>query len=220
MVAAGVGAHEHRSGCLVTPVVAIVDDDIAVRDGIALLLRTVRVPSRQFGDAATLFDAIAVFADIGCVLLDMRMPDMNGLDALERLRHQADLPVIVLTGHGSIDACRQAFKRGAADFLQKPVDEDKLIAAVQHALRSHVVLRDVEKARQQRMAGLASLSGREREVLDWVVRGASSKEIARVLGISPRTVETHRATLLGKLDVNSLVELVRDFSPLLGESSP
>lgn len=203
-----------------TPIVAIVDDDSAVRDGIALLLRTVCVSSRQFGDAATLFDAIAVCPDIGCVLLDMRMPGMNGLDALERLRNQADLPVIVLTGHGSIDTCRQAFKRGAVDFLQKPVDDDKLITAVQHALRSHVVLRDMERARQQRLAGLVSLSGREREVLDWIVRGASSKEIARVLGISPRTVETYRAALFGKLDVNSLVELVRDFSPLLSESTP
>ncbi|VVE27916.1 response regulator transcription factor [Pandoraea anhela] len=202
------------------PDVAIVDDDSAVRDGIALLLRTVGVPSRQFCDAGALFDAIAASPGIGCVLLDIRMPGMNGLDALERLGKPADVPVIVLTGHGSIDTCRQAFKRGAIDFLRKPVDDHELIATVQQALRTHLALRDLERARQHRRAGLASLSGREREVLDWIVKGASNKEIARVLGLSPRTVETYRATLFDKLDVTSLVALVRDFAPLLPRGSP
>ncbi|NIE84124.1 MULTISPECIES: response regulator [unclassified Burkholderia] len=201
------------------PLVAIVDDDRAVRDGVALLLHSVGVPSQRFCDAYALFDTIAAGSAIGCVLLDIRMPGMSGLDALERLGEHADLPVIVFTGHGSIDACRQAFKRGAIDFLRKPVDDDELIAAVQHALRRHQTLRKQDQTRQQRLAELSTLSGREREVLDSIVQGASNKETARLLGLSPRTVETYRATLFDKLRAGSLVELVRDYAPLLRHST-
>lgn len=199
-------------------VVAIVDDDEAVRDGLALLLRTVGLPTRCFADAQA-FLAQADDAALGCVLLDLRMPGMSGLDALDRLGERRDLPVIVLTGHGNVDACRRAFKRGACDFLRKPVDDDELIDVVQQAIRRHADRHGGDAAGYARAGRLATLSARERDVFDGIVRGGSNKEIARDLGLSPRTVETYRAHLFDKLQVASLVELVRDYAALSGGST-
>lgn len=200
-------------------VVAIVDDDEAVRDGLALLLRTVGLRTRRFADAHA-FLAEADDSALGCVLLDLRMPGMSGLDALDCLAGRRSLPVIVLTGHGNVDACRRAFKRGACDFLRKPVDDDELIDVVQQALRGHADRRDGDAAEQARASRVATLSARERDVLDGIVRGGSNKAIARDLGLSPRTVETYRANLFDKLQVASLVELVRDYAAFAGAVTP
>lgn len=196
--------------------VAIVDDDEAVRDGLALLLRTVGLHSRCYADAAA-FLADANDDALGCALVDIRMPGMSGLDLLDHMSERRSLPVIVLTGHGNVDSCRRAFKRGALDFLRKPVDDDELIDAVQEAIRKHTQLRDGADVKQARVARIETLSGREREVLDGIVRGLSNKAIARDLGLSPRTVETYRANVFDKLQVGSVVELVRDHVMLLDE---
>jgi len=202
-----------------TPVVAIVDDDDAVRDGLALLLRTVGLQTRCYPDADT-FLTDANDSALGCALVDIRMPGMSGLDLLDRVSALRDLPVIVMTGHGNIDSCRRAFKRGALDFLRKPVDDDELIDAVQLAIRKYAQSRDGDNAKVERAARIDTLSGREREVLDGIVRGLSNKEIARDLGgLSPRTVETYRANMFDKLQVGSVVELVREYVALLSQQA-
>jgi FixJ family two-component response regulator len=194
--------------------VAIVDDDCAVRDGLALLLSTVGLRTRTYPDATAFLNDSGSVLD--CVLLDIRMPGMSGLDALDCLSERRHLPIIVLSAHGNLDACRRAFKRGAFDFLRKPVDDDELIDAVQQAIRQGARTREHNDAGQRRAARIATLSGREREVLDGIVSGLSNKEIARNLALSPRTVETYRANVFDKLQVSSVVDLVRDYAVLCG----
>lgn len=199
-----------------TPIVAIVDDDEAVREGIALLLRTVGLRTRCYADASAFLEHTHDGA-LGCALVDIRMPGMSGLELLDRVSEHNDLPIIVLTGHGNVDSCRRAFKSGALDFLRKPVDDDELIGVVQQAIRHHTRSRDCNDAKHERAARIATLSAREREVFDGIVRGLSNKEIARDLGgLSPRTVETYRANVFDKLQASSVVELVRDYAILLG----
>lgn len=192
-----------------SPVVYLVDDDPDVRQALTLLLRSIGLRSDAYASGADFiagWDAEA----IGCLILDIRMPGESGLQLLERLTaEQIDLPVIMLTGHGDLAACRRAFRSGALEFLCKPVDEGALIEAVQAAIRRHIGRR--EKASVSRVAQerLARLTERERDVLGQIVEGLSNKQIARVLGLSPRTVETHRANLFEKLQVDSLAQLVR-----------
>lgn len=192
-----------------SPVVYLVDDDPDVREALALLLRSIGLGSDAYA-SGTAFIAGWDADAIGCLILDIRMPGESGLQLLERLAgEQIDLPVIMLTGHGDLAACRRAFRSGALEFLSKPVDEGELIEAVQSAIRSHIGRRQktsVSRAAQER---LARLTDREREVLGQIAEGLSNKQIARVLGLSPRTVETHRANLFEKLQVDSLAQLVR-----------
>jgi len=196
------------------PVVAIVDDDEAVRDGLALLLRTVGLQTRCYPNA-NVFLADAQDASLGCALVDIRMPGMSGLELLDALAARCGLPIVIMTGHGNVDSCRRAFKSGALDFLRKPVDDDELIDAVQRAVRHYTQLRDDNDMKAARAERVATLSAREREVLHGIVRGRSNKEIARDMGgLSPRTVETYRANVFDKLRASSVVELVRDYSVL------
>jgi FixJ family two-component response regulator len=142
----------------------------------------------------------------GCVLADIRMPGMSGLDMQRALaeRHAA-LPVIIITGHGDIDAARQAFKAAASDFLEKPFDDERLVRAIEHALATAAgASRTTTDG-----ARLPTLSTREREVRDLVVAGLDNGAIGASLGISPRTVEVHKARLMAKLGVRNLAELVR-----------
>lgn len=189
--------------------VYLVDDDDAVRRALQLLLQTLGIPVRTFSDPrAFLLDLPSL--PPGCLVLDIRMPAISGLRLQQQLRERSiDWPVIIISGHGDIEACRDAFKQGAIDFLSKPVDEQDLIDAVQKA----VIALDQEQRRaaeaMESRQALDTLTAREREVLDLIVRGFTNRECAGMLGVSPRTVETHRANLAAKLGTHSLVELSR-----------
>jgi two-component system response regulator FixJ len=192
-----------------TAVVHIIDDDDAVRESLGLLLDTAGLAVRTYG-SATAFLAVAQGLGGGCILTDVRMPDLDGL-ALQRRLAEAGvtLPVIVMTGHGDVPIAVAALKAGALDFLEKPFDDERLIAAVRAAL---AVSRDAQRQAAvvaQIAALLASLTRRECEVLDLMVAGHPNKVIAYELGASPRTVEVHRARVMEKMGARSLAELVR-----------
>ena len=148
----------------------------------------------------------------GVILSDVRMPGMDGLDFARAVRAlDPELPVILLTGHGNVEHCRRAFKQGACEFLQKPVDDDVLLEAVQLAVRQHSSRRASQAASQAARDRLARLSGREHDVLQRIAEGMSNKAIARELELSPRTVETYRANVFAKLEVDTLAQLIRDY---------
>ena len=153
---------------------------------------------------------------IGAIVLDVRMPGISGLSVLDLLVAQGvDQPVIMLTGHGSVEMCRRAFKSGAAEFLEKPVDDEQLLEALQNAVRQHVRSRERNHADRAARERYAQLSAREREVLGLIVAGLTNKEIGRALTVSPRTVETHRAHLFAKLEAQSLAQLIRSYAVLV-----
>ncbi len=189
--------------------VFIVEDDAAVRDSLGLLLGLQGFRTQSFSCAE---DFLRIYQPswAGCLLLDVRMPGMNGLELQESLRRQGlALPVIIMTAHGDITTVRTALKSGAVDFLEKPVDPTALLAAVRTALDADAARRragmEAEGARQR----LSVLTGRERQVMELVAKGCHNREIAETLGISPRTVEVHKARVMEKLQVQSVPELVR-----------
>ncbi|KQP13711.1 response regulator transcription factor [Pseudorhodoferax sp. Leaf267] len=196
------------------PLVHLIDDDAAVREALALLIATIGLRVQAWADPAEFlarFDRQA----IGAIVLDVRMPGIGGLTVLERLVDEGvDQPVILLTGHGTVEMCRRAFKAGAAEFLEKPVDEDLLIETLQNAVRQHVRSRERHEADRAARERYAQLSPREREVLGLIVGGLTNKEIGRALGLSPRTVEAHRAHLFDKLEAASLAHLIRGYASL------
>jgi two-component system response regulator FixJ len=189
--------------------VFIVEDDAAVRDSLGLLLGLQGFRTQAFGCAE---DFLRVYqpAWAGCLLLDVRMPGMSGLELQEALRQQnLALPIIIMTAHGDIATVRTALRSGAVDFLEKPVDPDALLAAIRTALDADAARRraaqDAEGTRQR----LSVLTARERQVMELVAKGCHNREIATTLGISPRTVEVHKARVMEKLQVQSVPELVR-----------
>jgi two-component system response regulator FixJ len=189
--------------------VHIIDDDDAVRDSLAVLLDSAGLPVRTYA-SATEFLALAPGLAGGCVLTDVCMPGLDGL-ALQRRLTEAGvaLPVIVMTGHGDVPIAVAALKAGAVDFLEKPFDDERLITAVRAALAANGDARRHAATLAEHAARLASLTKREREVLDLLVAGNPNKTIAYDLGASPRTVEVHRARVMEKMGARSLAELVR-----------
>lgn len=189
--------------------VYLVDDDDAVRKALALLLDTVGLPVTAFAGPESFLARLPKLAP-GCLILDIRMPVLSGLKLQERLREQGiGWPVLIISGHGDIEACRRAFHNGAVDFLSKPVDEQDLIDAIQKA---QGLLDARERARSEQAEAsrlLAGLTPREREVLDRIADGFTTRQIAEGLGLSPRTVESHRAAIGGKLGTTSAAEMTR-----------
>ncbi len=191
------------------PVIYVIDDDDAVRQSIEFLLKTVGISVRGFDSAKAFFEALPQI-EHGCVVTDVRMPEVTGIDVLREVSEKKPgLPVIVITGHGDVPLAVEAMKLGAVDFIEKPFDDDLLIESVRSALT-----RDADATK--RMAEVAeindklnALSNRERQVLQGLVAGKPNKTIAFDLGISPRTVEIYRANLMTKMSANSLSDLVR-----------
>ena len=189
--------------------VYLVDDDEAVRRALGLLLSTVGIEVAGFADPQAFLTQVPRL-EPGCLILDIRMPAISGLKLQERLNERGiDWPTIVISGHGDIEACRRAFRNGAVDFLSKPVDEQDLIDAIQKGQEAleRTLRQRAEKA--EMLTLLAALTPREREVLDRIAQGFTTRQIAVGLGLSPRTVESHRAAIGAKLGTTSQAEMTR-----------
>jgi len=203
-----------------SPLVHLVDDDEAVRNSLALLIGTVGLRVQTWAEPQAFLEGFDRQA-IGVIVLDVRMPGMSGLSLLEALIAQGvDQPVVMLTGHGTVEMCRRAFKAGAAEFLEKPVDDEALLEALQNGVRRHVRSRERNQSDRLARERYAQLSDREREVLGLIVAGLTNKEIGRSLQLSPRTVETHRANLFAKLETQSLAQLIRNYADLAEAGTP
>jgi RNA polymerase sigma factor (sigma-70 family) len=191
------------------PIVAIVDDDPGVRKSLSLLLELRGLRTRAFASAEEFLAALDP-AWASCALIDLRMPGMQGRALQEELlRRDVRLPVIIITAHGDIAAARATFKAGAVDFIEKPIDDEQLVAAIRTALdRDAEARRDAVRAAEL-AARVDRLTERERQVLDRVVAGLHNREIAAELGLSPRTVEVYKARMMDKLQVHRIPDLVR-----------
>ncbi len=189
--------------------VHIVEDDLAVRDGLGLLLGLKGFRVIMFADAESFLLAYRPEWR-GCLLLDIRMPGMDGLTLQRKLREKVcQMPAIIMTGHGDVHSAREAFRAHAVDFLEKPIDYDKLLTAIGEAfaMQQAALLKSASQAGVTQI--LESLTPREREVMELVVAGRHNREIAIILGISARTVEVHKARMMDKLHVEAVPGLVR-----------
>jgi FixJ family two-component response regulator len=189
--------------------VFIVDDDAAVRDALGLLLSLHGYRTAFFADAAAFLRAWTEEFR-GCMLLDIRMPGIDGLTLQKMLREKGcRLPIVIITGHGDVGSARDAFRAEAVDFLEKPLQEDQLIGAIEDAFRRENHDGKDSPAKGEYRRRYASLTPREREVMSLVVAGRHNREIALDLGISVRTVEVHKARMMEKLHVATVADLVR-----------
>jgi two-component system, LuxR family, response regulator FixJ len=189
--------------------VHLVDDDEAIRRSVGFMLKTSGFHVRTYESGVELLKG-APNLEPGCILLDIRMPGMDGLEVQAALRDKGvTLPVIIMTGHGDVSLAVQAMKAGAVDFIEKPFEKAVLLSAIEHGIdRLKKSAADVDRA-DEAAVRLQALTPREREVLDGLAKGLPNKTIAYDLGISPRTVEIHRANVMSKLSVRSLSEALR-----------
>ncbi len=192
----------------VTPVVFVVDDDVSVRESLEALIETAGWRTKTF---ATALDFLAHCRDTSprCLVLDVSLPGLSGLDLQHRLGDRRDLPIIFITGHGDIPMSVQAMKAGAVEFLTKPFSNDVLLAAIRRAIESSSTALDRESEVEQLRRAFASLSPRERQVMTHVVSGRLNKQVGGELGISVITVKAHRGRVMRKMHADSLADLVR-----------
>jgi two-component system, LuxR family, response regulator FixJ len=188
--------------------VYVIDDDGAVRDSLDFLLGAADFDVTLFESAQHFLDALP--SDFGCVVSDVRMPGIDGIELLQRLKaNRSMLPVLIMTGHGDVPLAVEAMKLGAVDFLEKPFEDDRLIGMIDIALKQAESGARSVAATLDIAARIASLSPRERQVMEGLVAGLSNKLIAREYDISPRTIEVYRANVMTKMQVGSLSELIR-----------
>jgi two-component system, LuxR family, response regulator FixJ len=188
--------------------VYVIDDDGAVRDSLDFLLGAADFDVTLFESAQHFLDALP--SDFGCVVSDVRMPGIDGIELLQRLKaNRSMLPVLIMTGHGDVPLAVEAMKLGAVDFLEKPFEDDRLIGMIDIALKQAESGARSVAATLDIAARIASLSPRELQVMEGLVAGLSNKLIAREYDISPRTIEVYRANVMTKMQVGSLSELVR-----------
>ncbi|EJL92148.1 response regulator [Herbaspirillum sp. CF444] len=200
-----------------TPVVYIVDDDDAVRTSLAWLLSSVNIRTECFDGPEAFLKAYDANSQ-SCLILDVRMPEISGFQLQERLKEiGADIPVIFVSGHGDIPMSVRALRNGAVDFLEKPYNSQQMLERIQVTLKSVAGNRQARDRRQHLQGKLKTLTTREREILEKVILGASSKIIARDLNISVKTVDVHRASIKDKLGCQSTASLVRDVLLDLGQ---
>lgn len=193
----------------VSDLVHVVDDDVDVRKSLGFLLATADFAVRLYESATAFLDTATGNPD-GCIVTDVRMPGIDGIEFLRQLRTRGHmLPVIVMTGHADVALAVQAMKEGASDFIEKPFDDDILISAIRSALDKRNQANTTHPQSTEINGRLSTLSERERQVLDGLVSGLPNKTIAYDLGISPRTVEIHRANVMSKMSASSLSHLVR-----------
>jgi two-component system response regulator FixJ len=189
--------------------VHIVDDDDAVRESLAFMLMAAGYEVTTHESASEFLDGFTG-EETGCLITDVRMPGVSGLDLARRLRSLGSkLPVIVITGHADVPLAVDAMKSGAKDFIEKPFEADAMLAAVQGALARTEQPRSEDAQRSAALMRLETLSARERDVLKGLIAGKANKAMARELGISPRTVEVYRAAVMTKMQASSLSQLVR-----------
>ena len=190
-------------------VIHVIDDDAAMRDSLAFLL-DVNGYKPQLYESASVFLKETTVATLSCIVSDIRMPDMNGIELVRKLKSEGSkCPVILITGHGDVALAVEAMKAGAADFIEKPFDDQALLGAIRSALDARPAELASSSARKEAEARLADLSPRERDVLQGLVAGKINKVIAHDLSISPRTVEVYRANLMAKTGARSMSELMR-----------
>lgn len=189
--------------------VFVVDDDPDVRDSLAALLMSAGLSPKVF-ESATAFLAQYKAGDSGCLVADIRMPDMDGIALQSELANRkAGLPVIIVTGHGDVPLAVRAMKAGAMDFIEKPFDDDRLLESIQRGLSKAAADKDSAEASHVISARIASLTSRERDVLELLIAGHPNKVVGHQLDISPRTVEVHRGRLMDKMQARNLSDLVR-----------
>ncbi len=191
------------------PTVFIVDDDLAVARSLRWLIESVQLKVETFASAQAFLDGYDA-AKPGCLVLDVRMPGMSGIELQERLTAQRiRVPIIFITGHGDVQMAVRAVQAGAFDFIEKPFNDQDLLDRMQRAISFDAERRGRDTQRAQLSALVASLTPREREVMDLVVEGMSNKAVANTLGLSAKTVEVHRAKVMEKMNARSVSDLVK-----------